>query len=237
MNENNLYEFYSEKLPEYFSTVKTLRETEDRRITLLRHRQSGNLFVLREFRGDPAVYQRLMTVSCPHLPRIYDVAAKDGNLLVLEEYIRGDSLDDLLRCNLLDVQQAKNIARQVCEALWVIHRQGAVHRDVKPDNILIGGSEAVLIDFDASRIQKPDQGTDTVVLGTTGYAAPEQYGMSQTDARTDIYALGVVINVMLTGEHPSRCLAKGHMGRVVRRCTMMNPRQRYRDVLHLMEDL
>jgi len=74
-------------------------------------------------------------------------------------------------------------------------------------------------------------------LGTTGYAAPEQYGMSQTDARTDIYALGVVINVMLTGEHPSRCLAKGHMGRVVRRCTMMNPRQRYRDVLHLMEDL
>ena len=95
----------------------------------------------------------------------------------------------------------------------------------------------MLIDFDASRIQKADRRADTTVLGTTGYAAPEQYGMSQTDARTDIYALGVVINVMLTGEHPSRQLAKGHMGRVVRCCTMMSPDQRYRDIPHLMEAL
>ncbi len=237
MNENNLYQFYSEKLPEHFDTVRSLREAKDRKITLLRHRRSGSFFVLREFGGDPAVYRKLMTVSCPHLPRIYDVAAKDGSLLVLEEYIRGDSLDELLKCGLLNVQQTKSFAKQICEALWVIHRQGAVHRDVKPDNILICGSEAVLIDFDASRIQKQNQQTDTVVLGTTGYAAPEQYGMSQTDARADIYALGVLINVMLTGEHPSNRLANGHMGKVVRRCTMMNPKQRYRDVLHLMEDL
>jgi serine/threonine protein kinase len=99
------------------------------------------------------------------------------------------------------------------------------------------GSEAILIDFDASRMQKPGQQTDTIVLGTTGYAAPEQFGLSQTDGRADIYALGVVINVMLTGEHPSHRLAEGRMGRIVRRCTMTNPNQRYRDILRLMEDL
>ena len=169
-----------------------------------------------------------------HFPK---PAEQDGKLLVLEEYIQGDSLDDLLRYSLLDARQTKDIALQLCEALWVLHRLGAVHRDVKPENILMRGSDAVLIDFDASRIQKADRRTDTTVLGTTGYAAPEQYGMSQTDARTDIYALGVVINVMLTGEHPSRRLAKGHMGRVVRRCTMMSPDQRYRDIPHLMEAL
>ncbi len=73
------------------------------------------------------------------------------------------------------------------------------------------------------------------MLGTTGFAAPEQYGLSQSDVRTDIYALGVLINVMLTGEHPSRRLAEGRMGRVVQRCTQVNPEKRYKDVLHLME--
>lgn len=237
MEENSFYHQFQENLKEHFTLVRTLRETEDRRITLLRHRLSGGFFVLREFAGEPAVYRKLMTVSCPNLPRIYEVAEQDGRLLVLEEYIQGDSLDELLKCDLLTVRQAKEIALQLCEALWTIHQLGAVHRDVKPENILMRGGDAVLIDFDASRVEKPDQSTDTVVLGTTGYAAPEQYGMAQTDARTDIYALGVVINVMLTGEHPSRKLARGHMGRVVRKCTMMNPDQRYRDIRFLMEAL
>ena len=178
-----------------------------------------------------------MAVKCPHLPQIFEVAEKDGKLLVLEEYIQGDSLDSLLKCGPLNSRQARDIAMQVCQALWVLHGLGAVHRDVKPENILMRGSEAVLIDFDASRLQKPGQQNDTVVLGTTGYAAPEQFGLSQTDGRADIYALGVVINVMLTGEHPSRQLAEGRMGRIVRRCTMTNPDQRYRDILRLMEAL
>lgn len=76
-----------------------------------------------------------------------------------------------------------------------------------------------------------------MILGTTSYAAPEQFGMSQTDGRADIYSLGVLLNVMLTGQHPSRCLAAGHAGRIVRRCTMMNPDQRFRDVLELRDAL
>ena len=75
------------------------------------------------------------------------------------------------------------------------------------------------------------------VLGTTGFAAPEQYGLSQSDIRTDIYAMGILINVMLTGEHPSRKLAEGKMGRIVDRCTHVNPQRRYKNVLRLMEAL
>lgn len=237
MKENSFYDYLHEQLSERFRPVKVLKEEEGLRITLLDHPASGQLLVLREFRGSPEVYRKLMTVSSPHLPRIYEVAEKDGRLTVLEEYIRGDSLHELLKCGLLGVKETREIARQVCEALWVLHRLGAVHRDVKPTNILIRGTDAVLIDFDASRLQKPERNRDTVVLGTTGFAAPEQYGMAQTDARADIYALGVVMNVMLTGVHPSKKLAPGRMGRIVTRCTMMNPDRRYRDIPHLMEAL
>ncbi len=237
MKENNFYDFFQTSIAEHFSEVKTLKDAENRRITLLRHPASHQLFVLRESRGDPSVYRKLTGIQCAYLPRVYEVAEKGGNLLVLEEYIRGDSLDEILRCGLLDTKQAKRYALQLCEALWVLHSFGAVHRDVKPENILLRGNDAVLIDFDASRIQKLNQVSDTTMLGTNGYAAPEQYGVAQTDARTDIYALGVVMNVMLTGKHPAQVLADGHLGRIIRRCTMMRPAQRYPDIPHLMDAL
>ena len=94
-----------------------------------------------------------------------------------------------------------------------------------------------MIDFDAARLHKPEHDNDTQVLGTTGFAAPEQYGLSQTDIRTDIYSLGVLINVMLTGKHPSKQLAEGRLGRIVERCTRVNPQRRYQSVLRLMQAL
>ena len=166
-----------------------------------------------------------------------EVGEKDGKTALLEEYVQGDTLSEILEGGLLTTAESKQIVRQLCSALWVFHSMGVVHRDVKPDNVIIRGKEAVLIDFDASRIYKSTIQEDTQILGTTGFAAPEQYGLSQSDGRADIYALGVLLNIMLTGEHPSRKLAGGRMGRIVQRCTMVNPAKRYKNILHLLEVL
>lgn len=232
-----MYEELLRAVERYFDQVRVLKRGARGVVTLLRHRETGKRYVFRQFMGSGDVYRRLLTVECPHLPRIEEVAEADGRVAVLEEYVQGDTLLFLLEGGLLDWDEAKKVTADVCAALWVLHSLGAVHRDVKDSNVILRGSDAVLIDFDASRIVKPERAADTVVLGTTGYAAPEQFGLSQTDGRADIYSLGVLLNVMLTGEHPSRKLADGRAGRIVRRCTMMNPDQRYRSVLELREAL
>ena len=232
-----MYEELLRAVELYFDQVRVLKRGARGVVTLLRHRETGKRYVFRQFMGSGDVYRRLLTVECPHLPRIEEVAEADGRVAVLEEYVQGDTLLFLLEGGLLDWDEAKKVTADVCAALWVLHSLGAVHRDVKDSNVILRGSDAVLIDFDASRIVKPEHAADTVVLGTTGYAAPEQFGLSQTDGRADIYSLGVLLNVMLTGEHPSRQLASGRAGRIVQRCTMMNPDQRYRSVLELREAL
>ena len=204
---------------------------------LIRHKRTGKKFILRHFAGNSEVYRALLDYACPNLPTIYEVAELDGENLVLEEFIEGDTLGFLLKDALFSPEETKSIVRQICQALWVLHSIGAVHRDVKPENIMLRGAEAVLIDFDAARLHKPEHSNDTQILGTTGYAAPEQYGLSPSDIRTDIYSLGILINVMLTGEHPSKHLAGGKMGRIVDRCTHVNPQRRYKNVLRLMEAL
>lgn len=232
-----MYEELLRAVALYFDEVRVLKRSARGEITLLRHRETGKRYVFRQFMGSEDVYRRLLTVDCPHLPRIEEVAASGGRVAVLEEYVRGDTLLFLLEGGLLDWDEAKKVTQDICEALWVLRSMGAVHRDVKDSNVILRGSDAVLIDFDASRIVKPESGSDTVVLGTTGYAAPEQFGLSQTDGRADIYSLGVLLNVMLTGQHPSRRLASGKGGRIVQRCTMMNPDQRYSTVLELRDAL
>ena len=232
-----MYDQLLRAVDQYFDEVKVLRRSARGVITLLRHRKTGKRYVFRQFMGSADVYRRLLTVECPHLPRIEEVAERDGQVAVLEEYVQGDTLLFLLEGGLLDWTEAKKVTQDVCAALWVLHSLGAVHRDVKDSNVILRGSDAVLIDFDASRIVKPELATDTVVLGTTGYAAPEQFGLSQTDGRADIYSLGVLLNVMLTGQHPSRKLASGKAGHIVQRCTMMNPDQRYQTVWELRDAL
>ena len=217
--------------------VRVLKESPRGSVRLIRHNVTGQRFILRHFYGNSEVYRALLDYTCPNLPTIYEVAERDGENLVLEEFIEGDTLGFLLKGALFSPDETKKIVSQVCRALWVLHSIGAVHRDVKPENIILRGSEALLIDFDAARLHKPEHDSDTQILGTTGYAAPEQYGLSQSDIRTDIYSLGILINVMLTGEHPSKHLASGKMGRIVDRCTHVNPQRRYKNVLRLMEAL
>ena len=233
----NIYDSLLEAVHEEFDTLRVIKKSERGEVLLVRHRDSGTRYIFRLFYGNSEVYQMLLDISCPNLPRIMEVGEKDGRTALLEEYVQGDTLGELLKGGLLSVAEAKQITRQLCQALWVLHSMGVVHRDVKPDNVIIRGNEAVLIDFDASRVYKNEIQEDTQILGTTGFAAPEQYGLSQSDGRADIYALGVLLNIMLTGEHPSRKLAGGRMGRIVQKCTMVNPNKRYKNILHLMEIL
>ena len=176
-------------------------------------------------------------MDCPYLPRIEEVAEQDGQVAVLEEYVQGDTLTFLLEGGVLSWPEARRVTEDVCAALWVLHSLGAVHRDVKDSNVILRGDQAVLIDFDAARIYKDESESDTQVLGTTGFAAPEQYGIFQSDERADIFSLGVLLNIMLTGKHPSREMAAGKMGRIVRKCTMTAPEQRYQSARALMEVL
>ena len=220
-----------------YETVKTIKHSERGSVSLLQNKQNGTRFIFRHYRGNGEVYRKLVGISCPNLPQIMETAERDGMVAVLEEYIQGDSLAYLLEGALFSPAEARKITMQLCNALWVLHKLGAVHRDIKPENVMIRGSEAILIDFDASRIFKSDTNQDTQILGTTGYAAPEQYGIAQTDERADIYSLGVLLNVMLTGKHPSKELASGRLGRIVQKCTMVNPEKRYKSVLYLMEAL
>ena len=232
-----MYTWLLGRLDEAFESVRTLKESPRGSVRLIRHRAAGQRFILRRFTGNGEVYRKLLSYSCQNLPVIYEAVSQGEDNLVLEEFIEGDTLGFLLEGALFSPKETRKIIIQLCRALWVLHGLAAVHRDIKPENVILKGSEAVLIDFDAARLHKPEAAADTQILGTTGFAAPEQYGLSQSDTRTDIYSLGVLMNDRDTGQHPSQTLAEGRLGRVIGRCTQVNPEKRYRDVVHLMGEL
>ena len=232
-----LYESFLEAVTTEYDTLHVLKRSPRGTVCVVRHKKSGTRYVFRRYSGSGEVYRRLLPVLCPHLPQIMEAAEQDGQTAVLEEYVQGDTLAELLMGARLTEREARQVTMQLCQALHVLHSMGAVHRDVKPENVILRGSDAVLIDFDAARIYKVASESDTQVLGTTGFAAPEQYGIFQSDERADIFSLGVLLNIMLTGKHPSREMAAGKMGRIVRKCTMTAPEQRYQSARALMEVL
>ena len=231
------YSDFKELVSENFIVTRILKESERGRVCLVRHKTAGGFFVLREYTGDGSAYLKLTGIKSPFLPEVLETAVDKDQVIVLEEYVSGDNMADMLKGCLFTEKETKQLSSDICKALYALHSCGIVHRDVKPENIIIRGKTAVLTDFDASRIFKNDRTNDTVILGTTGYAAPEQYGISQTDARADIYSLGILMNIMLTGEHPSVRLAKGKFGRLIRKCTVVSPSHRYPDILHVLEAL
>ena len=232
-----LYGSLLEAVTTEYDTLRVLKQSPRGTVSVVRHKKSGTRYVFRRYSGSGEVYRRLLPVLCPHLPQIMEAAEQDGQTAVLEEYVQGDTLAELLMGARLTEREARQVTMQLCQALHVLHSMGAVHRDVKPENVILRGSDAVLIDFDAARIYKVASESDTQVLGTTGFAAPEQYGIFQSDERADIFSLGVLLNIMLTGKHPSREMAAGKMGRIVRKCTMTAPEQRYQSARALMEVL
>lgn len=210
-----------------YSPVSTLSTKNGCKVLRLRNKTNGRDLVLRSFPEHLDAYETLCGIRCESLPEIYDAIDVEDGQIVLEEYIDGITVSQVLDGGKYRYRGAKKVLSGVCHALQVLHDRGLVHRDVKPENVMIGKTgRVVLIDFNASRRVSVAQ-KDTIILGTVGYAAPEQLGITQSDARTDIYATGILLNVMLTGKHPTETFARGRAGRIVRKCTSLNPDDRY----------
>ena len=179
----------------------------------------------------------LMTLDEPHLAKIVYAADLGDHLDVVQEYISGETVADKLKKGPLPLQEAIRIAADVCEGLAAMHAVGCVHRDVTPNNIVLSGNSAIIIDYGIARMVQPAKSSDTNILGTPGYAAPEQFGFMQSDARTDIYAVGILLNVMLTGTLPNEKAADGAVGRIIKKCIAIDSRKRYGSILRVRDAL
>lgn len=216
-----------DRILESYAVVAVLSEKNGGRVLRLRHRELQKDLVLRQYPEAVAAYSLLADIRCENLPEVYDVICCQDGQIVLEEYINALTVAQIMECGNYHRRGARKVLRGVCSALSVLHSRGIVHRDVKPENVMVTDSgRVVLIDLNAAR-QISNACRDTVILGTVGYASPEQLGITQSDTRTDIYAAGVLLNVMLTGQHPSVKLAGGRMGRIVENCTAIHPDHRY----------
>lgn len=230
-------ESYLEQIFQTYRLVNVLSNKNESQALRLRHRTLEKDLVLHNFSNHYQAYDMLCPIRTLHLPEIYESIHFTDGQIVLEEYIDGMNIAQIMEVDRYNYKGAKQVLLAVCDALSILHHLKIVHRDVKPENVLVTPKgRVVLIDFNASREMK-ENSLDTVIMGTVGYASPEQMGITQSDSRTDIYAVGVLLNVMLTGKHPSDVLAKRRPGRIVRKCTQINPDLRYQDALKLAKTL
>ena len=162
---------------------------------------------------DPTVVARfdrearaVARLAHPNIVSVYDVGVDDDMPYLVMELVHGQSLAALIDGGPISIDDAVNVAVQVCDALQAAHEAGVVHRDVKPANILIAPAGTVKVcDFGIARVSQATQAGLTrshVTVGTAEYMAPEQASGGPVDARTDLYALGCVLYAMLTGSPP-----------------------------------
>lgn len=182
----------------------------------------GKLYVRRYREISQELFQRIRDVSCPYLERLVEQSRDENGAYFISEYIEGIPASE----RAFSEKEAVKSLLELCAAIKALHRAGVIHRDIKPSNIICGNDWHIrLIDFDSARLRVEFQSRDTEILGTGGYAAPEQYGFMQTDDRSDIYAFGVTMEEIL-GENAE----KPKFRRIIRRCTQFDPDRRFRDI-------
>ncbi len=200
----------------------------------------GMVFIAKEITPDDLpVYRKIAGIKNKNIVSVKEITCIDGRFYVIRDFIQGVTLDRYIELNgLMDDKMVKNVILDVCNGLRAVHGLGIVHRDINPSNIIIDGDgKAVIIDFGISRIEKEGMSRDTQILGTHGYAAPEQYGFTQTDNRADIYAVGVLMNYLKTGMMPNEKLENGYYKKIIQRCIEIDSDERYQDVEAVMAAL
>ncbi len=174
-----------------------------------------------------------------HLPRIYDVHERDEKLIVIMEYVTGRTLRDEVTERGGDALSALAFFPSLCEGVTELHEgfgPPIIHRDLKPSNIMVSNGNLTIIDFGIARSYRHGAANDTTPFGTRAYAPPEQFGFRQTDVQSDVYALGMILFYLITGEDPvSESLQCGFpelgfvpaLQAVVAKATAFDPAARY----------
>ncbi len=188
--------------------------------------------------ASPAAWRAASTATCSRIPRIWDSYELPDEFVVICDYVEGETLAVRMRAaGHFSEVRAVRIALDVCEAAAALHACGVVHRDITPNNVVLAADGAHLVDLGIARVHGEHDLRDTTTLGTWGFAAPEQFGFTQTDERSDVYAIGCLLGYMLTGIMPGTkeyvqalendAVVPSLLADVVRMATAFEPSKRF----------
>lgn len=216
---------------EFLEEIYTIAKTEEKTILLVRHAINHQFYIEKILHTavDRTVYKQLMQHPHPNIPLLYDVIPKENGCILIEEFINGKTLEYVLSERQLSDEEIRDIMKQLLSAVSHLHhlRPPLIHRDIKPGNIMVmDQGQVYVIDFEIARVFKQDKSKDTQVLGSVGYASPEQFGFQQSDHRSDIYALGAVLKTMVQKDVQKQTLP-GPFQAVIDTCLQLDPDKRY----------
>ena len=211
-------------------------------VIVVKHNETGKKYIKKFLTiYDKSVYAFLFEHPLAHMPRIYSFYESMNCLIVIEEYIEGMTVESLLSDALIPASEAVRIAMDICYVLKELHSltPPLVHRDIKPSNVILNSEKEVfLLDINVAKWHDPNKSDDTKHMGTQNYAAPEQvgYGLSASSPKSDIYALGMLLNVMITGRFPKEERAPRPVWDIIKRCINLEADLRYSED-ELIEEL
>lgn len=222
----------------YYQEVAVLNK--EHHIFIVQHCETKKIYVkklLMVYNGQ--LYHRLQSLNLEGIPRIQEFVEGDGQAVLIEEYISGDTLQEKINACSLTEKDIRRYIIELCRILSSLHQQEPpmIHRDIKPSNVIITPEDrVVLIDFNAAKSYTPGKTEDTMLIGTKGFAAPEQYGFGSSSPLTDIYGMGMLIKELI---EQIRVYEKVPMlyEQVIRRCTQMDPKDRYQSAEELSDAL
>ena len=239
------YDFPEEFIRDY-EQLECLAHHQHRETYLVRSRRTGELCVAKcydrtdyDFSG---VKDILSGLEHPGIPCYRGYYESRSMTCFVREYIEGTPLSRYAAENDLSREEITDICKKLADILIFLHGQEPpiIHRDIKPENIIVRSDGSVcLIDFDIARTFKETEENDTVFFGTKGYAAPEQYGFSQTDCRSDIFSFGVLLRFLLTDSVRANDKVRVYapLQKIIDRCTAFAPEKRYGDMSEVSRDL
>lgn len=217
----------------YYEEVRQLSQNHN--VFLVRHQESQQLFVRKVLTAyNLEIYHYLKDHPIDNTPKIYDLIEDEGRLIVIEEYIEGKTIQEILdkHANNLPQDWTYRIIVQLCHIVENLHKvhPPIIHRDIKPSNIIVTDLQEVkLLDLNAAHLVDMTKAEDTVLMGTKGYAAPEQYGFGQSDVRTDVFALGRLLEQL--------CPDNKRYDAIVSKATQIDPGKRFQSVQEFEEAL